>query len=188
MKQYALLLLLVLLLSNGTKAQHPVKYSSMNYAGLLEGDNGSAFQLQTVQGVRFSRWFTGIGTGLDYYYLRSVPLFLSVNRNLFNQPRTPYVSLDGGINFAWYKREQERWSDFISSDFSPSLYWNAGLGYKVTLRNKKDALLLNISYSFKQLREDQERAVFCTTPPCPPKVEHYNYKLNRVSMKLGWQL
>lgn len=187
MKKYSLLLLCFLALSR-TQAQDKIRYSSMNYAGLLEGDNGSAFQLQTVQGLRFSRWFTGIGTGLDYYYLRSVPLFLSVNRNLFNQPRTPYLSLDGGINFAWYKREQERWGNFLSSDFTPALYWGAGLGYKVSMRNRKDALLLNIGYSFKQLKEDQERVVFCVTPPCPPQVEHYNYKLNRVSVKLGWQL
>lgn len=188
MAKHSITIFLLLLLFTGAGAQVKARYSSMNYVGLLEGDNGTAFQLQTVQGIRFSRWFTGIGTGLDYYYLRSVPLFLSVNRNLFNQPRTPYVSLDGGINFAWYRREQERWSDFIGSDFSPSLYWNAGIGYKVYMRNRKDALLLNIGYSYKQLEEDQEQAVFCVSPPCPPRVEHYNYKLNRVSVKLGWQL
>lgn len=188
MRKHFTILFLLLFLLSGAGAQDKVRYSSMNYAGLLEGDNGSAFQLQSIQGVRFSRWFTGIGTGLDYYYLRSVPLFVSVNRNLFNQPRTPYVSLDGGINFAWYRREQERWGDFIGSDFSPSLYWNAGVGYKVYMRNRRDALLLNIGYSFKQLKEDKEKAVFCTNPPCPPRVEHYNYKLNRVSVKLGWQL
>jgi hypothetical protein len=187
MKKYSITLLLLLLLS-GAGAQEKLRYSSMNYAGLLEGDNGSAFQLQTVHGLKFSRWFTGIGTGLDYYYLRSVPLFLSVNRGLFNQPRTPYISLDGGINFAWFKREQPMWGDFLASDFSPALYWAAGLGYKVSMRNKKDALLLNIGYSFKQMKEDQEKAVFCINPPCPPRVEHYSYKLNRVSVKLGWQL
>lgn len=187
MRKYSTTLILLLLLTC-SQAQDKAKYSSMNYAGLLEGDNGSAFQLQTVQGVKFSRWFTGIGTGLDYYYLRSVPLFLSVNRSLFNQPRTPYFSLDGGVNFAWYKREREQWSNFLGSEFSPALYWGAALGYKVSTRNKKDALLLNIGYSFKQLKEDQEQVVFCVNPPCPPKVEHYNYKLNRVSVKLGWQL
>jgi hypothetical protein len=187
MKRYSLAFFLLLLLT-GAGAQNKVHYSSMNYAGLLEGDNGSAFQLQTVQGVKFSRWFTGIGTGIDYYYLRSVPLFLSLNRSLFNQGRTPYLSLDGGINFAWNKQEQEQWSNVLSSDFSPALYWAAGLGYKVSMRNKKDALLLNIGYSFKQMKQDQEQAVFCINPPCPPKVEHYNYQLNRVSVKLGWQL
>lgn len=187
MKKHVIVLLLLLVLAEA-QAQDKVHYSSMNYAGLLEGDHGSAFTLHTVQGVKFARWFTGIGTGLDYYYLRSVPLFLSVNRSLFKQGRTPYLSLDGGINFAWYQREQRQWSDFISSDFSPALYWGAGLGYKVSMRNKKDALLLNIGYSFKQMKEDQEKSMFCINPPCPPKVEHYNYKLNRLSVKLGWQL
>jgi hypothetical protein len=188
MRKYYLPVLLCCLLACAAFAQEKLQYSSMNYAGLLEGDNGSAFQLQTVQGIKYHQWFTGIGTGLDYYYLRSVPLFLSLNRNLFNKPRTPYVSLDGGINFAWERRERSRWNDFISSDFSPAFYWGAGLGYKVGLRNKKDELLLNIGYTFKQLKEEQEKPVFCINPPCPPNVERYNYKLNRLSVRLGWQL
>ena len=187
MKKYSILFGL-LLLTAAAFAQKKTHYSSMNYAGILEGDNGTAFQLQTVQGLKYGQWFTGIGTGLDWYYLRSVPLFLSLNRALLPRGRTPYLSLDGGINFAWTRRERDRFNDFISSDFSPALYWGAGLGYKVGLRNKKDALLINIGYSFKQLKEEQEKAVFCVNPPCPPAVEQYNYKLNRISVKLGWQL
>lgn len=187
MKHYFLFLLFFLGVI-GVQAQEKIQYSSMNYAGLLEGDAGSAFQLHTVQGIKYSRWFSGIGTGLDYYYLRSVPLFLSVNRMLLNQSRTPYLSLDGGLNFAWVHREADRWNDFTSSHFSPAFYWGAGVGYKVSMRNRRDALLLNIGYSFKQLKEDQEHTVFCINPPCPPQVEHYNYKLNQVSVRLGWQL
>lgn len=187
MKKWVILLTLCVLTA-AAGAQKKLQYSSMNYAGMLEGDNGTAFQVQTIQGIKYGQWFTGLGTGLDYYYLRSVPLFLSLNRNLFNKERTPYLSLDGGINFAWVNRERSRWNDFISNDFSPVLYWGAGLGYKVGLRNKKDALLLNIGYTFKHIKEEQEHAVFCINPPCPPAVEQYNYKLNRLSVKLGWQL
>jgi hypothetical protein len=186
MKTWIFFLTLFATASSGG-AQNKVQYSSMNYVGIMEGDNGTAFQLQTIQGIKYRQWFTGLGTGLDYYYLRSVPLFLSLNRNLFNKERTPYVSLDGGINFAWVNRERSRWNDFVSNDFSPALYWGAGLGYRVGLRNKKDALLLNIGYTFKHLKEEQEKAVFCINPPCPPMVEQYNYKLNRLSVKLGWQ-
>lgn len=180
--------ILLLLLMAGAQAQDKARYSSMNYAGLLEGSNGSAFQLQTVQGVKFKKWLTGIGTGLDYYYLRSIPLFLSVNRSLFNKPRTPYLTLDGGFNFAWYRRELSDWRTASNSNATPGLFWGAGLGYKVSMRNNKDALLLNIGYSFKQLKDEYEQPVYCINPPCPPSIERYNYKLNRVSVKLGWQL
>ena len=188
MRKIYFLLLVLLLVTGNAIAQKKWHYSSHNYAGLLEGDNGSAFQLQTIQGIRNSLWFTGIGTGIDYYYLRSVPIFLSVNRNLSTKNRTPYLSLDGGINMAWLKEDRNQWNDFIRSDFSPALYWAGGVGYKVGLRNKKDAILLHVGYSYKQLKEKQEQPVFCINPPCPPSVQYFNYKLNRITMKLGWQL
>ncbi|MBL0133932.1 MAG: hypothetical protein IPP79_07945 [Chitinophagaceae bacterium] len=55
------------------------------------------------------------------------------------------------------------------------------------MRNKKDAIVLSLGYSFKQLKEVQESTVFCLIPPCPNFVENYNYKTRRVSLRLGWE-
>ena len=58
------------------------KFGSQNYAGITEGESGTGLQLQTINGFRYKTWFTGVGTGIDYYFQRSIPLFLSVSKFL----------------------------------------------------------------------------------------------------------
>lgn len=173
----------------GVQAQGSLRFQSQNYIGLLEGDNGSAFQFNTINGVQKGTWFAGLGTGFDWYLYRSVPLFLSVNKDWKPSNRTFFFSLDGGINFPWVDDERERtpWNDFITDEFKPGFFWGAGIGYKAGLKNKKDALILNLGYSFKQLKEEQTVPRPCINPPCPTTTDYYNYKTNRVSVRLGWQ-
>jgi len=167
-------------------AQEKLMFSSQNFAGLLEGNGGSALQLQTINGVMNNKWFAGVGTGLDYYRYRSIPVFISLNRIITNK-KPLFLSLDGGINYAWVDRERSRTNDFISSRFSPALYWASGLGYKIYSKNKKDAAVFSVGYSYKHLKEKQEKFVFCTNPPCAPAIEYYDYRLKRISVRLGWQ-
>lgn len=176
----------VILISFSITAQKKYRFQSQNYIGFLEGDNKSSYQFQTINGCNYGNWFVGLGTGVDGYLYRSVPLFLSVNRNFDISNRKFFLSLDGGTNFAWYNRETGNFGNVIRSDFSPGLYWGTGVGYKAMLRNKKDAIVLSLGYSFKQLREEQETAVFCINPPCPNFIENYNYRLRRLSVRLGW--
>jgi hypothetical protein len=187
MKRWLMVLLCCMAFVAQTFAQRSFQFHSQNYIGLLEGDNGSAFQFNTINGVQRGTWFAGLGTGLDWYLYRSVPLFVSVNKDWKPSGRTFFFSLDAGTNYAWYSRERNNFSDFISSKFSPSLLWGIGIGYKAGLKNKKDALILNLGYSYKQLKEEQVKSTFCINPPCPHLVENYNYKTNRVSLRLGWQ-
>jgi hypothetical protein len=92
----------LLLMSLCATAQKKVNFSSQNYAGLLEGEHGSSLQLQTINGLKFSNWFVGLGTGIDWYYRRSIPVFTSVNMDfLKKEKRSFYLSGNVGINFPW---------------------------------------------------------------------------------------
>ena len=182
-----LITIMLIVAVNIANAQCNCKFSSQQYAGLLEGEKGSAFQLQTVNGLKFKTWFTGVGVGLDYYTYRSVPLFLSINKEFLLGRNSIYALLDAGYNFPWYKREEGRGSNFISSDFSGGFYWSGGMGYKISVNKNRDAVLLNLGYSFKHMQESQEMPAFCVNPPCKSLVEKYDYKFNRLSLKLGYQ-
>jgi hypothetical protein len=57
------------------------QFHSINQLGLLEGQIGSAFQIQTINGAQYKSWFGGIGIGLDYYRFRSIPLFLDFRKD-----------------------------------------------------------------------------------------------------------
>ncbi len=41
-----------------------LKFSSINSVGLLSGQSQTSFTMQTINGVKYKTWFTGIGQAL----------------------------------------------------------------------------------------------------------------------------
>lgn len=185
MKTKHILLIIVLCwISSSLLAQDKWKFASQQYAGITEGESGTGFQLQTINGVRYKTWFAGIGTGLDYYFLRSIPLFLSVNKMLPFTKLPFYVNADAGINFPW-SRDGDYFFEQQSS-YSPSLYWAGGLGYRIRAGKENQGFLINLGYSYKHLVQEYESVTPCLIPPCPVSKERYDYRLRRISVKVGW--
>src|SRR5215467_547922 len=81
--------------STNPKPQHAFQFRSINQVGLLEGTDGGAFQIQTINGVQFRTWFLGIGVGIDNYRLRSVPLFVDLRKEF--KVGTNYFFIYGGV-------------------------------------------------------------------------------------------
>lgn len=163
------------------------KFRSQNYIGILDGGNGTSFQVQSINGLERKTWFAGIGTGLDYYYFRSVPLFLSINKYLCNCDRSLFFSIDGGYHWVWDNNTGNVINGYRNGDFSAGTYWAAGFGYKIGLKNKKDAILLNAGFSAKHIKEEVKSSNFCIWPPCPESSEKFTYRLNRFSLRAGWR-
>jgi hypothetical protein len=181
-------------------------YRSDNYVGLSSGQWGNYGLLQTVHGVYHGAWFVGAGAGLDNYRFRSVPLFLSVTRDLpvavVKRSGLPvkrgglYVELDGGTNLPWYTRTLEPYEGINSSKFHAAAWWSAGVGYKWKLSAaaaSRKALLLSFNYSEKRLKETGTTvspicyALNCTVVGPNQQTLLYEY-LNRVFLfKLGFQ-
>lgn len=160
-------------------------FSSGIYAGILEGEAGSALQLQIINGINRGNWFGGIGTGLDYYRFRSVPVFLTMTRYLKPGFRGLYLQGDAGINFPWVPAlfDPEGSNDI----FRPGLYWNGALGYATCIGKKQNGLLLSLGYSYKKLSQNTEQPVWCINPPCPSMKEEFDLRFRRLSLRIGWQ-
>lgn len=98
------------------------------------------------------------------------------------------MNADAGYNFNWSPSStRSRWNDFVSDKFLPSTYLETGLNYKTFFKNKRDALLFHLGYGYKRLKEEKELPGTCLIPPCGTYVEHYDYKMNRLSVKIGWE-
>jgi hypothetical protein len=175
------------------RAQGPWKFRSQEYGGILAGEKGSFGQVQTINGLYKKSWFLGVGAGLDYYRFRSVPVFLSVNKDLMPGKNGLFLSLDGGANYPWYKRAHPSYGYvYPTSGFHSGAYWSASLGYKIKLSaHGPTVLLLSAGYSFKELKEDYGYII----PPCPlgtacpldVPADRYDYNNKRVSVKAGIQ-
>src|ERR1700712_5956221 len=81
------------------KSTTPWNFHSINNIGLLEGQTGSSFQIQTVNGAQYKSWFAGIGLGLDYYRYRTVPLFLDLRKEFGKSSNRLFLYADMGVSF-----------------------------------------------------------------------------------------
>ena len=167
------------------------QFHSINNIGLLEGETGSAFQMQTINGVNYKSWFAGAGLGLDLYRLRTIPLFVDFRKEFGKNNNKIFLYSDVGINFSWVTDQQK--TSYVQSDkFNNGFYGDWGLGYKVKM-GKSNNLLLSLGYSYKKTEETYDPIYY------PPGIfygqgtepndqeQKINYSLNRLTIKIGWE-
>ena len=189
MKAGLLVFIFLLLMNHHGLAQETKRdkkyFASQISSGILEGGQGTSFHIETINGVRYKTWFAGIGAGLDNYYFRSIPVYLSAVKYISQGNHSFYVQGDVGLNLAWENDQLRSWNE-VSDQFKPGFYWNSSFGFATGL-DKKNSFLFGLGYSQKYLKEVKETTVQCFNPPCQNSEETYIYSLKRVSVKLGWQ-
>jgi hypothetical protein len=141
--------------------------------GVLEGEQGNWLQLGATGGVKLKSWTTSIGTGLDYYGVRSIPLYLNVEKRILS---------GGGYNFPWLKANNNSW--WNDTRATGGVYYGAGIGYQVPA-SRQIALFFAAGYSFKQFRQEITQRFECVTTPCPDYKEKIEYGLRRLSVTTG---
>jgi hypothetical protein len=60
------------------------------------------------------------------------------------------------------------------------------VGYKFGVGKGDNALMMNFGYSYKQSKQEISNLYPCFNPLCTPSVETYDYRLKRLSIRLGW--
>lgn len=169
-------------------AQQKIRFSTDNSLGLLVGASAQAPVIQTINGVSFGRWFTGIGTGLDWYHTRSIPLFFHTARYFPLQERRKLVFSSGiGLNFPWIGQGMRN-GGWGSTDwkYDTGLYWNAGFGYRFPVGKNRDGFLLQLGFNQKVHKEEVTVVYPCFVPPCPESREAFRYTLRSLALRFGW--
>lgn len=191
------LILLLMIFNYGSAQQQAASnhwsFQSIANVGLLEGQTGSAFQLQTVNGARYRSWFAGVGLGLDYYRARTIPLFIDIRKEFGKSAGKLFVYADGGISFNWLTDGQKD-SYWLDDQYHNGFYSDLGLGYKASIGSKSE-LVISLGYSYKKLRETYTGPYpyyyppvnyYTDLPPQNTSKDQISYSLNRLSIKLGW--
>ena len=182
-----LLLTLALLITAAFSfAQHKAKFHSQNYIGGVGGKLDAAFQFNTINGVQRGLYFGGIGTGADFYYITTVPLYFSISRYWDDKKYSPFFNLDVGTIFVWDKSTANKYNLYYEdSHFTPSLYYGAHAGYKIGINKKSGSFLMSLGYSAKQIKETLNTGSPCMFPPCLSD-QRVDYRFKRFSFRLGW--
>ena len=164
-----------------------IKFSTINQAGFLSGSKGEAFTIQTINGINKGKWFTGAGTGLDFYNERTVPLFFDVRSDLNRRKNTPFAYADAGVNFAWLNSVQKQEKSFPKT--YPGLYYDFGIGWKLAGKNNNRGFILSAGYNFKQVKEKIKYLLWePVSQSAIETFERYNYQYKRVVIKIGFML
>ncbi len=160
-------------------------FSSTNTLGLLVGGSGEGAAVQTINGVRYKSWNFGIGTGIDWYGIRSIPLVADVRRSFTNKKYKPFVYGNAGINFPW----ESGYGYSVGFSSIETSYKNAfcgelGLGYKVSLKNQT-AITMSAGFSYKEIKV-QETNIVSGIPGFSKSTSLYEYYYRRIAIRMGF--
>ncbi len=181
----AVLFLLSPALSQSQKQPAKVSFASVNQVGLLVGGRESA-TIQTINGVRLNKWQAGIGTGIDFYGQRSVPLFLDIRHHFKASGNKPFVYADAGVNFQWLNHIQDEIQGF--PDAKPGLFYEGGVGYYLPVKQQWD-LLFSIGYSYKRIKDNVISNRFVPVRSIPRETrEERTSEFRRWVIKFGFKL
>lgn len=171
------------LFSQLNKSAPSYLFHSYNSVQLLNGGSTVSASVHSVNGWQKGKLFAGVGAGFDYYYHRSVPLFLEARYNLLGTQRKLQLYANGGIHIPYgNKNTKETWK---AGDFKTGRLLATGIDYFIPI--KKDALIVGVAYSQKTIIQMVDNNIW---NPILNRIENEPikeaYEFNRVWIKLGW--
>lgn len=181
----ALLCLFVII----TSAQHQARpvFNSYNTGGLQIGQDGYSTGLETSNGLRFSKWFTGLGIAFDGYRFRSLPVCFDVK--YFPGKREQFFLLaDAGYNFMPFKNRgffQLYPNDRLNGGF----YAKTGAAYLLQ-PGKKNGFYFQFDYELKTIHEAYDYMIIADFPPYGNEyVDTYKttWTLRALNIRLGFR-
>ena len=191
MKRYLLLILVYACTIIFVQAQDKIsknntpqnKFHSFNTVQILNGNTTTSLAINTVNGFQFGKLFTGIGTGFDYYFHTSVPLFLEARLNLIDRKNKLQLFANGGLSFSF--STQNKKFEYNAGPYKTGSTYGGGLDYLITSGNQ--AFILGVAFSNKQVIQMVNNYLW---NPLLSKWENIPtkdiYSLNRIAIRLGW--
>ena len=160
----------------------PFRFHSMNMVGVQWGKENAGHMLYSANGIGYRTWFAGIGTGIDFYQFRSIPLVLDIRKAILKNEKTPFIYVAGGKHFTWLSKEVK---DPNSSGLKGSWYYDAGAGYQLPLNHQLN-MVFTLGISEKKMTEEYDVMPWSSVWPRPPQaIQKREYNFRRIAFKIG---
>ncbi len=164
--------------------KNKIRFHSINTFGLVGGESKASTAFQSVNGIQFSNWFSGIGVGVDYYRYKTLPLFID-GRYFFGDDKNGFIYGDLGYNFPMKNKLEKRFAyRYDLYRFSVGIYTDFGIGFQTPLC-KSSFLLFSLGYSYKKLEIKGKLTECGVIGPCWSSYVNYEFNLNRMILKAG---
>jgi hypothetical protein len=158
-----------------------IKFHSIEIGGIAGGESQVKPVFQTINGLGFSRWFSAVGIGIDYYRYKTLPLFIDVRR-FFGKENKGFLYADLGYNFPLKNKPGKEIGYYDTYHFKGGVYTDIGIGYK-TKFIKRSSLLFSMGHSYKELQNEIGITPLCTE--CQPYFYYYKFGFGRIAFKAG---
>ena len=169
--------------AQSSPSKEKVHFSSINTLGIMAGGSGEGMAMQTINGVRYKNWNFGIGTGIDWYGIRSIPLIADVRRSFTNKKYKPFVYTNAGANFPWATGDNYSIGfGSIETNYKPAFCGEFGLGYKVSFKNQT-AFVMSAGFSYKEIRVEQISST--GIPGFGKTTSSFEYYYRRIAVRMG---
>ena len=173
---------LATLISISLSAQNrKFKFHSINSAGIVGGESEVKSIFQTINGIEFSKWYFGVGVGVDNYSYKTLPLFFDARR-YFGKKNKGFAYVDLGYNFPLKNTPGKEVGYYNTYNFKGGLYTDFGIGYKIKFI-KKSSLLFSLGQSYKELQTQIGIVPGCLE--CQPYLYNYKFGYGRIILKTG---
>jgi hypothetical protein len=175
------MVLLLLLIGNYLTAQKNtgIRFSSCNSVGIIAGKAPVAFTAQTVNGIRYKKWFAGIGFGIDDYFIKSLPLFASVRRDFITGKFSFFLYADAGGQFIVHPNNNT--IAYYKHETYGGVYLDGGAGIKLPVAKTK-SIFISFGNTFKRITNKTS-----STLVEYPSEDKTVSSLSRLSIRLGFQ-
>lgn len=169
---------------NDQKRLYPMfHFHSLNTIQVLNGSTTTSLAVNTVNGVQFGKLFAGIGTGFDYYYHISVPLFMEAKVDLLSIKGKLQLFGNSGLNFPFAAQNNKL--EYKNGNYKTGHLFGAGIDYLIPV--KKDAVIAGIAFSNKTIIQMTDNNIW---NPILNRIENIpirdKYSLNRIALRVGW--
>jgi len=185
-----LLLSLILICGSRLQAQHTitqnkpatVRFQSLNSVGVQWGEKTAGHILYSANGIHYKGWFAGVGTGIDYYQFRSIPLVLDIRKKILAKENTPFAYAAAGRHITWQTKEAKASNRF---DLEGTWYYDLGAGYQLPL-NDKLKMIFTLGVSEKKVIEEYNAMPWSSVWPLPPQaLQKREHQFRRIAFKIG---
>jgi hypothetical protein len=193
MHRFLFLIAYLMYFQSGLQAQEQATAKKIQVTGavsLMNGTSEVGAQLSALAGVELSKgWTAGLGSAIDYYYFRSVPVFVEVKKYFGNGPRRLFAFGATGVNLAWPTDEDQmklsRWNIVGGNDFRFGMYADIGIGYTLYNRHQR-GLFTGLGYSVKTMSESHTEQIWngLTTDQAQRKTD---FTFSRVLIRIGYK-
>ncbi|HEY8690891.1 MAG TPA: hypothetical protein VIM07_16760 [Chitinophagaceae bacterium] len=158
-----------------------IKFYSINSGGIVDGESKVNSIFQTVNGIEFLKWYSGIGVGVDNYNYKTLPLFFDARRS-FGKKNKGFLYADIGYDFPLKNVPGKEIVYYNTYHFKGGLYTDIGIGYKIKFI-KSSSLQFSLGYSYKELQTQIGITPACLE--CQPSSYKYDFGYGRIILKTG---